>query len=332
MIENQDFDWDLVAGKLHRELESEEELTFDQKMADPAFRVAFDRAQQLKDELVRHGIALSERKELSWKNIERGIQYDRLRWIKWVAKYAAVVVLAFIGGVLYHYYTQQKAPVHFSELYVPYGQMSQLTLSDGTVVWLNSGTTLRYPDRFSDETRSVYIAGEAYFQVAKMADKPFLVSSPDLRIKVLGTSFNFSAYKEDPYSSVTLVEGNVAVQDSSGKTIARLHEGQMATKDKKASTFLIKGEKTEFYTAWIEGKIVFDDERMDQIAIKLERWFNVKINFADPQLKARRFTGTILKNKPLDQIMQALELLSPIRYEHQIHANGKDQITIYKKS
>ena len=94
-----------------------------------------------------------------------------------------------------------------------------------------------------------------------MPDKPFIVSSPDLKIKVLGTSFNFSAYKEDSFTSVTLVEGNVAVQDSLGKTIAKLHSGQMATKDISANTLFVKEEKIAFYSAWIKGQISFDDER-----------------------------------------------------------------------
>ena len=93
----------------------------------------------------------------------------------------------------------------------------------------------------------------------------------------------------------------------------------------------IRDVQTNFYAAWTEGKIFFDDEPLDQIAVKLERWFNVEIIFADEKLKLQRFTGTILKNKPVDQIMQALEILSPIRFKHLVNATGKDKITIYKR-
>jgi ferric-dicitrate binding protein FerR (iron transport regulator) len=223
------------------------------------------------------------------------------------------------------------SPLHFSEIRVPFGQMSQLVLSDGTQVWLNSGTTLRYPDKFGEKSRSVTITGEAFFNVAKMADKPFTINSTDLSIQVLGTSFNFSAYQEDSYSSVTLVEGKVAIQDKKGITIAQLLPGQMATKEKSSDIVNIKEVKTASYSAWTEGKIFFDDERLDHIAYKLKRWFNVEIAFDDPQLKSKRFTGTILKNKPVDQIMQALELLSPIHFKHQVNSIGKDKITIYKR-
>jgi ferric-dicitrate binding protein FerR (iron transport regulator) len=105
----------------------------------------------------------------------------------------------------------------------------------------------------------------------------------------------------------------------------------MITKNKKQTDLTIQNVKTNFYSTWVEGKMFFDDEQMDQIAAKLERWYNVEITFANEQLKSRRFTGTILKNKPVDQIMQALELLSPIRFKHQINVAGKDKITIFSK-
>ena len=153
-----------------------------------------------------------------------------------------------------------------------------------------------------------------------------------MNIKVLGTSFNLSAYIEDESTSVTLVEGKVEVQNNTGNIIATLSPGQMATKNKNETSAEIKNVETSFYAAWIEGKIFFDDERLDQIAVKLERWFNVEITFADEHLKAHRFTGTILRNKPVDQIMQALELLAPIKFKHQVNASGKDKITIYKRT
>jgi len=149
---------------------------------------------------------------------------------------------------------------------------------------------------------------------------------------VLGTAFNFSAYQEDSYSSVTLVEGKVAIQDNQGVTLARLEPGQMARKAKSSAKLNIREVKTTSYSAWTDGKIFFDDERLDQIALKLERWFNVEITFVDPNLKSRRFTGTILKNKPVDQIMQALELLAPISFKHEINASQKDKITIFRRT
>jgi transmembrane sensor len=332
MSDNQDSHWEKIAGKLHGELDAGEEMEFDQLMAEPIYRKEFEKAQSIHGDLSTIGNISIENKTRSWGRVEAGIRWHQMRWIRISLKYAAIVTLAFLAGNFLRTQTPADNTLHFSEVYVPFGQMSQLVLSDGTKVWLNSGTTLRYPDKFGDKSRSVTITGEAFFKVAKMPDKPFTINSTDLSVQVLGTSFNFSAYQEDSYSSVTLVEGKVAIEDGKGAAIAQLRPGQMATKEKSSDKLNIKEVKTASYSAWTEGKIFFDDERLDQIAFKLERWFNVEISFADVNLKSRRFTGTILKNKPVDQIMQALELLSPIHFKHQVNSKGKDKITIYKRS
>jgi transmembrane sensor len=332
MTDNQDAHWEKIAGKLHGELDSAGVQEFDAMMSEPILRKDFEKAQSVRNELSAAKNVSVEGKAKSWGRVEAGIRWRQVRWIRESLKYAAIVAFAFLAGNLLRTNPPSDNTLHFSEIKVPFGQMSQLVLSDGTQVWLNSGTTLRYPDKFGEKSRAVTITGEAFFKVAKMPAKPFTINSADLSIQVLGTSFNFSAYQEDSYSSVTLVEGKVAIQDSKGIALAQLRPGQMATKDKSGDQLNIKEVKTDSYAAWTEGKIVFDDERLDQIALKLERWFNVEISFADPNLKSRRFTGTILKNKPVDQIMQALELLSPIQFKHQINANGKDKITIYKRT
>ena len=331
MTDQQDSHWEKIAGKLHGELNAEEETEFGELMAEKTHWLEYEKAQNIKKRLSEAGNVADDSKISSWSSIQKGIRQYQLRWMRTTLKYAAIVLFAFVAGNLFRTAPSVDQTLHFSEVHVPFGQMSQLTLSDGTKVWLNSGTTLRYPERFGEINRTVTVIGEAFFQVTKMPDKPFIVNSSNLKVEVLGTSFNFSAYGEDSYTSVTLVEGKVAVQDSLGKTLAKLRPGQMATKERTLNTVEVKEVKTASFAAWTEGKIFFDDEPLDQIAYKLERWFNVEISFADPLLKSRRFTGTILKNKPVDQIMQALELLSPIAFQHQINANGKDKITIYKR-
>lgn len=332
MTDNQDAYWEKIAGKLHGELNSEGAVEFSQMMTDNANLHEFEKAQRIHDNLTKTGPIPANEKIKSWTKVANEIRINQLRWIKVVMKYAAIIAFAFIAGNLLKPSASIDKKIRYSEINVPFGQMSQLTLSDGTKIWLNSGTTLRYPERFAADQRSVSVDGEAYFEVAKMPDKPFTVNTADLKVEVLGTSFNLSAYPEDVATSVTLVEGKVAVQNNTGITIAHLSPGQMATKNKNTNSLDIRNVDTGFYADWTEGKILFDDERLDQIAIKLERWFNVEISFADEHLKTRRFTGTILKNKPVDQIMQALELLSPIRFKHQVNANGKDIITIYKRT
>ena len=332
MNDNHDNHWTIIAGKLHGELNNEEEAEFSQLITDSTDLHEFEKAQQIHDIMEKTGSIPANGRVNSWTKVENGIRTYQLRWIKAAMKYAALIVTAFIVGNLLKPSAPADKEIRYSEITVPFGQMSQLKLSDGTKIWLNAGTTLRYPDQFAVNSRSVSVEGEAYFEVAKMPDKPFTVNTTDMKVVVLGTSFNLSAYPEDVATSVTLIEGKVEVQNNTGNTIATLSPGQKATKIKNETSLAIQNVETAFYAAWIEGEIYFDDEPLDQIAVKLERWFNVEIAFADEQLKSHRFTGTILKNKPVDQIMQALELLAPIRFKHQVNASGKDKITIYKRN
>jgi len=331
MIENDDALWEKIAGKIHGELNSEEEAEFNLMITEDKQLSVYEKTQKIHDNLANHGQSSIEGKVNSWIKVEQVIRRYQLSWIKTALKYAAIIVFAFVTGNLLKP-VPNESEIHYSEISVPYGQMSQINLSDGTKIWLNSGTTLRYPEQFAQKSRVVYIEGEAFFEVAKMVHKPFTVCTSGLKIEVLGTSFNLSAYKEDVTTQVTLVEGKVAVQDNTGKTIAQLIPGQIAIKNNTGSGIELRNVETAFYKAWIEGKIYFDDEPFDQIAIKLERWFNVEITFANQQVKSRRFTGTILRNKPVDQIMQALELLAPFSFKHQVNATGKDKIIIYNRT
>ena len=332
MTDNSDSKWEIIAAKIHGELSREEEGLFDQMMTHETNLYGFEKTQLIHDNLVQSGPVPVNGRLNSWAKVNHKIRMIQLRWMMATLKYAAIIIVAFIAGNLLKTTTPADQEISYSEITVPFGQMSQLKLSDGTKIWLNSGTTLRYPEHFASDRRSVTVIGEAYFEVAKMTNKPFTVNTTDMNVEVMGTSFNVLAYKEDAVTSVTLVEGKVVVQNTEGKSIAQLKPGQMATKNLKETNVEIRNVKTAFYAAWIDGKIYFDDEPLDQIAVKLERWFNVDIVFANEQLKSHRFTGTILKNKPVDQIMQALELLSPIRFRHQINATGRDKITIYRRS
>ncbi len=335
MINDENTSWEQIASKLHHEMNKKELAEFDRLLLTEKHLNEFNSVKQINERLTEVGYISAGQGDQSWKKIERTIKIRRFKKLNAMLKYAAIIILAFGTGLVFRPSSKIEkieTDIRYSEIRVPFGQMSQVVLSDGTKIWLNSGTTIRYPEQFAADSRSVTINGEAYFEVAKMAHKPFTVNSSDLKIEVLGTSFNISAYQEDQESAVTLVEGKVNAQSLDGKSMINLIPGQLATKNKNNSNIAIKEVDTNFYKAWIEGRIFFDDEPLGQIANKLDRWFNVKITFDNEKLKSHRFTGTILKNKPVDQIMQALELLAPIKFKHEINATGKDRIIIYSKS
>jgi ferric-dicitrate binding protein FerR (iron transport regulator) len=323
MTQDQDSIWEKIAAKIHGEDIREE--------SDDFTRKDFERIKNIHDRLIEAGNIPVGTIDKSWIRVEQGIRQTVFSTFRTVMKYAAIVAVAFILGYLLHYSNRQNGEILYSEVSVPFGQMSSLTLSDGTKIWLNSGSKLRYPQSFETNSREVTLEGEAFFQVTKMPKKPFIVHSSKSEVRVLGTSFNLSAYSEDPVTSVTLVEGKVNLINLFDNSKEQLTPGQIAIIQKNQTGIKLHKVETQFYTTWIKGKIYFDDERLDEISLKLERWFNVDISFADEKLKSYRFTGTILKNKPVDQVMQALEILAPIRFKHQINAEGKDKITIYEK-
>lgn len=331
-MEKRDSLWEHIAGALHGELSAEEMPEFKQMMSDEGNRQQYEKARKIREALPHLSGITAESKTRSWQKVESRIRRRKVLQMTSFLKYAALVLLAFFAGNLLKPLLVADREIRYSEISVPFGQMSQLTLSDGTRVWLNSGTTLRYPERFAETRRTVSVEGEAFFEVARMPDKPFFIQTDDLQVEVLGTSFNLSAYPADASTSVTLVEGSVSVNDVAGKSIARLKPGQTATMGKNGSVLHISNVKTGFYAAWKEGKIYFEDEPLDEIARKLERWFNVEITFSEEALKSLRFSGTILKNKPIDQIMQALQILAPIRFTHEVKVNGKDMIVIYQRT
>lgn len=332
MNDQSDSLWRYIAGELHGELDEEEKLEYTRLMTNDSNLRKFEKAQKIREALPKVAGINDESRKKSWQKIEGRIRRKRIFRIGSLLKYAAIIVIAFFAGTLFKPHTSPGKEPRYTEITVPFGQMSQLILSDGTRVWLNSGTTFRYPDRFAESNRQVMIEGEAFFIVTKMSGNPFTIQTDDLQIEVLGTSFNLSAYRSDASTTVTLVEGSVSVNDVTGKLIAQLKPGQMATKQKEGKALRISEVNTDFYAAWTEGKIYFENERLAEIALKLERWFNVEIVFKEEALKSYRFSGTILKNKPIHQIMDALQMLAPIGFRYEVKITGKDKITIYQRN
>ncbi len=244
----------------------------------------------------------------------------------------AVIVLALVSGALIHMLLYNKnSELSFNEIEVPYGQMSKVNLSDGSSIWLNSGTTLKYPTAFNDEQREVFINGEAYFEVAKDESCPFVVTSNNFSVKVLGTSFNVTSYPDENTSNVTLVEGKIKLFSEEKKWSAILKPGQSADLSEGEITEISKVD-TDFFTSWKNGKISFRQESFNSIASKLERWYNTKILFTDQSLKALKFSGTLIKNKPVDQVLKSICLIdNRISYRIENKVNTQDIIWISKK-
>lgn len=325
--------WDLVAGKLHGELDSEDNDLLENELENPRQQSLF-----LKSQRIRHGLTETKQlqksnKNASWNTIDKKVRNRGIRILtRGLLKYAAILVVAFSLGMYFHYFTtNHNQPVQYAEVEVSHGQTSHLVLFDGTEVWLNSGTKFKYPNRFNKDERSVFINGEAFFKVTSNKHLPFKVITGDLEVEVLGTEFNVSAYEGESTQSVVLVEGNVQINNLGGTRIGKLKPGQIAIKKEGEETLQVQNADPYFYTSWKDGIVVFNDENLGDIARKLERWYNVEFKFEEETFKNFKFTGTILRNKPIDQTIAAMEMLAPIRFKYLVKTDEKNVITIVDK-
>jgi ferric-dicitrate binding protein FerR (iron transport regulator) len=177
----------------------------------------------------------------------------------------------------------------------------------------------------------VELTGEAFFKVKK-DEVPFRVQIKNNEVEVLGTTFAAESYSDEDFCRVTLVEGSVQLNDSKGRTLKEITPNQQVTlPDNPRKTIKIAEVNTTFYESWINGEIKFDDVRLVDVARRMERWYNVEIQFTSEEAKNVKFTGTVLKNKPIDQSMKAICMLLRLEAEFVSNLDTKDVITISKK-
>ncbi|WP_420988240.1 FecR domain-containing protein [Chitinophaga sp. CC14] len=210
------------------------------------------------------------------------------------------------------YAADPSGAVTMHVLTIPRGGQYQLQLSDGTEVWLNSASYIRYPNRFDDKERSVEISGEAYLRVAKNATKPFIVVSKGQRIEVLGTEFNLMAYPDEAAIKTTLINGAIRVIQQREQKI--LKPGQQAAVTNGAPGIVITTPDLEEVLAWKEGKFRFYNTDIATIMRQVARWYDVEIVYQG-QLPGEEFYGAIPKSENATQILDVLELTHKVHFE-----------------
>ncbi|MBU2947360.1 FecR family protein [Zobellia uliginosa] len=208
--------------------------------------------------------------------------------------------------------------LNYNTLTVPYGKRFDILLSDSTHVFLNAGSSLKYPVNFINEkNRVVHLTGEAFFVVAKDAEHPFIVNVDKLNIRVLGTKFNVSAYPEDNTCNTMLAEGSVGVYKGNSYNLAKttfLTPGHMATLNKTNDSISVQPAETSLHTAWMTGNIIFRHSPFKNIITKLERQYNVKIINQNKLLEEELFTANF-KNPSLNQILETFKENYDIDYK-----------------
>ncbi|MCK9180790.1 MAG: FecR family protein [Bacteroides sp.] len=233
-------------------------------------------------------------------------------------KYKGIIINRAKGRLVYNkdldkqFQAKEKKEI-YNEVEVPMGGEYSLTLSDGTRVWMNSDSKIKYPVDFNSQNRRVWISGEVYFEVAHNKDKPFFVNVGDVSIKVLGTKFNVESYKNEDFIATTLVEGSVQLTKNNESVIIRPNERAITKINEKK--FKIEKVRSRDYILWKDGIFYFDNKNLAEIMTKLERWYNVSVFFQNSQLKDLRFSVEVKRFKNIEEVLNLISETNHVNFK-----------------
>lgn len=235
-----------------------------------------------------------------------------------ITRAAAILLFPVLSLFLYtNLSDKERYAANLNELEVetPAGSRMHIELGDGTKVFLNHGSKLKYPYRFDGDFRKVFLTGEAYFEVAHNAKVPFIVGTNRLDVKATGTAFNVSAYPDDDAVETTLVEGKVILYErKSNSEIKTLTPGECLKFDAQKNSYSLETENTLKYTSWKDGLLVFKNDNVEDIAKKLARWYNIDVEITNQKIKEYPFTATF-SDETLPQVLELLSLATPVSYQ-----------------
>ena len=257
--------------------------------------------------------------ELAWQKYMERIDALSLRKILFRWKFAAIFFLLIgCAGILAYLTNESIAPLAPNDTYTTVstnkGQNSKVILPDSSVVWINSGTTLSYNTNFAVLNRTIKLTGQAFFQIAKNEQMPLIVTCNDLRVKVLGTKFDVSAYPEDENISVVLESGSVELQQTKDLSFIQiLKPGERAEFDTKHRELSISKVDSYNYTSWKDGILIFKNEPMVKVFEKLERWYNIDIEVKSYKVNQLIFNATIV-NESVEEIFDLIKFSCAISY------------------
>lgn len=229
-------------------------------------------------------------------------------------------------GIVYEEHGKGVVTEEYNKLTTPIGGEYSLVLSDGTKVFLNADSELKYPVEFSDGKRIVDLKGEAYFEVHKDSLRPFIVRMNGAEVTVLGTSFNVNTYGDDGQIYTTLVNGSVRVSSVKNGQAEVLKPGMQSVMDVQSGQLTVREVDVEPYVAWREGRFVFRAMTLDLIMRQLQRWYDFEVFYQNPELKDYEFRGVIKRDMDLDKVLSVIKVTTNVDFE----VKGK-VITIIKR-
>lgn len=373
--EQKQYTWNLIAKKLTGEATAEELLELegllrnnpelhyplqtisdlwnpisrrDQQIAEQAFSRHLDRMQDLKIDYAAADTTANNASLGLAVTTDEPEQRPRKNYRMAMLAAASIIVVIITGGIFLSRHkttaavvpTTAMAPtLSGNEIFTGNGSRTHLTLPDGTIVWLNAGSRITYEKNFDANLRAVTLTGEAFFDVAPNASKPFVIHTASIDIRVLGTSFNVKSYPSDRTTETTLIHGSIEVSihnRPSDKIVLKPNEKLVVNNDD--SVKLDKGEELRHHdhpdnsslvviskptyehrsgamieTSWVDNKLIFQDEEFSSLAGSMERWYGVTIRFNSPEKENLRFTG-IFEKETILQALDALKLTANFNY------------------
>lgn len=347
---------DLIAGFIEGSIR-DEELTnlIDELKNDPEKRKEFDEYIDIWQSTLKVRKTDDYNAEKAWYKLKceirntAGRSYESLSYklVRKIQRVAAAVIIIAIAGTLTFYLFKNTGisgnDEALSEYIIPYGSRSQIILPDGTDIWLNSGSRIKYDNEFGRHNRNIFLEGEAYFDVSRDEKLPFVVNTSEITIKVVGTAFNVKAYPDEDVVETTVERGMVQVKSDAQSSVkwdgiilkakqkllyTRKNEtvnpddlpdidksGKQSVSNPEPRKAIIDNNvSTKVYTSWKDNRWIIEREELQSLAVKLERRYNVSIVINDESLKNYVFSG-ILEDETLEQVLEAIKLTAPILYK-----------------
>lgn len=233
-------------------------------------------------------------------------------FLTYLTRIAAILLLPLAIAFFYQLQKTNESDELLQTISTPLASKTSFVLPDGSKVWLNSGSSIRFPQEFDGDERLVELTGEAYFDVKK-SDQPFRVKTALFTVDVLGTAFNVLAY-DNEIPAVTLERGKVTLATKSKKQVTLL-PGQQAVIDTAGYEIDLSQVETNLFSSWINNQLILKDEPLGKVITRLERWYNIEINVLDQSLMEKRMTANI-EFESIREVMELMELTLSVRYEY----------------
>lgn len=238
----------------------------------------------------------------------------RIRMIKRIIAVAAILVICLITSIIYPRKHVESAK-QLSIFTVPLGSRSKVMMSDSTEVYLNSGSSLTFPAKYTGNNRRVTLSGEAFFKVKSDKNHPFIVKTANFDIEATGTQFNVCTYDSDPFSSATLAEGLISLRMKKSDEAFVIKPGEKFRLNRLANTYNLAQADIESELAWKNGEFIFKNIPFPELVQRLERWYDVRLVWSGSKLENFAYTGRFKNQETIWQVLDALKLTTPINFQ-----------------